>query len=109
MAKHPDFDFICANVACEDHPFHRETFAFWVANNLSEYIKLYKESPKPFFLIFNDRPIGSTEMDSWFWREVGLMRTRLVEEKVPFFPNVDTAAQAVNEIINYYARHPISP
>jgi len=109
MAKHPDFDFICANVSCEDFPFNREAFAFWVTDSFEEYMKLYKKSPKPFFLIFNDRPIGNTEMDSWFWREVGRMKTRLVEEKVPFFPNVDTAAQAVNEIINYYARHPISP
>lgn len=109
MAKHPAFDFICANVASEDYPFHQEMFAFWVANNLEEYIKLHKESPKPFFLIFNDRPIGIKEMEHWFWRETGRMRTRLVEERVPFFPSVDTAAQAINELINYYRRKDLNP
>jgi hypothetical protein len=104
MAKHPDFDFICANVAAEDHPFHQETFASWIAGNVEGYIKLYKESPKPFFLIFNDRPIGIKEMEHWFWREAGRMRTWLVEEGVPFFPSVDTAAKAINEQINYYRR-----
>ncbi len=104
MARHPDFDFICANVAAEDHPFHQETFASWIAGNVEGYIKLHKESPKPFFLIFNDRPVGITGMEQWFWREVGRMRTRLVEEGMPFFPSVDTAAKAINELINHYRR-----
>jgi hypothetical protein len=104
MAKHPRFDFICANVAAEDHPFHRETFANWIAGNLEEYIRLYKESSKPFFIIINDRPLGIMDMNHWFWRDIGRLRTRLVEERVPFPPNVDIAARAVNELINYYNR-----
>lgn len=43
-------------------------------------------------------------MDDWFWRELGKIRTRLVEEGVPFFPNADTAAKAINELIGYYRR-----
>jgi acyl-CoA synthetase (NDP forming) len=104
MAKHPDYDFICANVAAEDHPFHQETFAGWIAKNVEEYIELYKNSPKPFFLIFNDRPLGITEMELWFWQEVGRMRTSIVAAGVPFFPNVDTAARAIGEQIEYYKR-----
>ena len=75
-----------------------------LAANVEEYIHLYRESPKPFFVIMSDRPLGIGDMENWFWREVARMRTRLVESGVPFFPGVDTAARAVKEIIGYYHR-----
>ena len=63
-----------------------------------------REISKPFFLIFSDRPLGTPDMDHWFWREVARLRTRAIQEKVAFFPTVDKAAQAVNEMITYYQR-----
>ena len=71
---------------------------------MEDYIDLYRNTPKPFFLIFNDRPLGLTEMEHWFWQEVGRMRSKILAAGVPFFPNVDTAAKAINEQINYYRR-----
>ena len=104
MAKNPNYDFICANIAADDHPYNRETFVDWIASNVEGYIKLHKESPKPFFTIFSERPLGLADMDHWFWRETGRLRSRLIEEKVAFFPSVDKAADAVSELIWYYQR-----
>ncbi len=105
MALDPNYDFICANVAADDHPYNRETFVDWISSTVEAYLKLAKESPKPFFLIFNERPLGTPDMDHWFWREVAHLRTRAIEEKVAFFPSVDKAAEAVKELIQYYAKH----
>jgi hypothetical protein len=41
-------------------------------------------------------------MDHWFWREVARLRARAI--KVAFFLSVDKAAEAVNELIKFYAR-----
>jgi acyl-CoA synthetase (NDP forming) len=102
MAKDPNYDFICANIAADDHPYNRETFVDWISSNVEGYIKMSKESPKPFFAIFSERPLGTADMDHWFWRECGHLRTRLIEEKIAFFPSVDKAAEAINELIWYY-------
>jgi acyl-CoA synthetase (NDP forming) len=104
MAKDPNYDFICANIAAEDHPFNQETFINLISNNVDGYIKLAKTNIKPFFTIFSERPLGTRDMDHWFWREVAKLRTSLIEAKIAFFPNVDKAAEAVNAIINYYQR-----
>jgi acyl-CoA synthetase (NDP forming) len=104
MAKDPSYDFICANVAADDHPYNKETFVDWISSVTEGYLKMSREISKPFFLIFSDRPLGSSDLDHWFWREVARLRTRAIQEKVAFFPTVDKAAQAVNEMINYYNR-----
>ena len=104
MAKDPNFDFICANVAADDHPYNKETFVDWISSTVEGYLKLPGQTDKPFFLIMSDRPLGSADMDHWFWREVARLRTRAIEERVAFFPTVDKAAHAVNEMIWYYQR-----
>jgi acyl-CoA synthetase (NDP forming) len=104
MSKDSHFDFICANTSFDDHPYNRETFVDWISSYVEGCLKAARESPKPFFLIFSERPLGIQDMDHWFWREGARLRTRAIEEKVPFFPSVDKAAQAVNELINYYQR-----
>jgi acyl-CoA synthetase (NDP forming) len=104
MASHPSFDIVCADIAPEDHPYHRETFLDYIVSNLEDYIRLYKESRKPFFMIFRPRPLGTAELDHWFWRDVSKMRSRLVEEGVPFFPSVDKAAEVLNAMISYYTQ-----
>jgi len=108
MAKHQNYDFVCANIAAEDHPYNEETFVSWVASNTDGYVRLHKEGPKPFFAICSDRPLGIKDMDHWFFREVAKIRTRLIEEHVAFFPTVDKAAEAINEQIWYYQRKEIS-
>jgi len=102
MAKHPDYDFICANIAADDHPYNRETFKDWIFNTAEGYLTIAKEILKPFFLIISDRPLDSTSLDHWLWREIAQIRTRALEEKIAFFPTVDKAAEVVKELIIYY-------
>jgi len=104
MAKSSSYDFICGNVAVDDYVYNKENFSDYVGKKVEGYIKLHKANIKPFFVIFIARPFGIKEMDHWLWREAAKLRTKLVEEKVPFFPLVDRAAQAINEIIWYYDR-----
>lgn len=104
MARDPNFDFICANVAADDHPYNKETFVEWISSTTEGYLQLPKETEKPFFLIFSHRPLGLPEMDHWFWRETARLRSRAIEEKVAFFPSVDRAAQAIKEQIWYYQK-----
>lgn len=103
MAKHPDFDFIAACVG-EDHPFWKDHFVQEITANVEGYIRVSKAGHKPLLAIFGDRPLGISEMDSWRYRTFAKLRTRLIEEHVPFFPTVDQAAQAVTELINYYQK-----
>jgi hypothetical protein len=104
MSKHPKYDFTCANIAADDHPYNKETFVDWISSTVEGYIKMSKISPRPFFTIFSERPLGTPEMDHWFWKECAHLRTRLIEEKIAFFPSVDKAADAINEMIWYYQR-----
>jgi hypothetical protein len=104
MAKHPDFDLICAMVAADDHPYNKETFVDWISSTVEGYLRLPQQMNKPFFMIFSERPLGLPDMDHWFWRETARLRSRAIEERVAFFPSVDKAAQALNEQMCYYAR-----
>ena len=102
MAKLPDYDFICAIVGPEDNPYNQEMLNHFVSLNVDGYIDLHRQSPKPFCAIIADRPLGIKEMDYWLWREAAKIRTRLIEARIPFFPSIDKAAEAINELINYY-------
>jgi len=103
MSKHPDFDFIAANIS-EDFPFGEDHFIEVMTEDVGGYIKASKECDKPFLIIFGERAIGTSEMDSWRYRTIAKMRTWLVEEHIPFFPTVDQASKAVKGLIAYYRR-----
>ena len=103
MAKHPVFDFIAAD-AEEDPPFGKEPFIQELTEDMEGYIKVSKECDKPLLIVFDERSPGINEMDSYIYTTRAQLRTRLVEERLPFFPSVDEAAKAVNELITYYQR-----
>ena len=103
MAKHPDFDFIAAD-AQEDPPFGKEHFIQSLTENIEGYIQVKNECDKPFLMVYDERSVGIREIDSWNYRTRAQLRTRLVDEHVPFFPSVDEAARVVNELINYYQK-----
>lgn len=103
MSQHPDFDFISACVG-EDHPFWKDHFIQELTANVEGYIKVNKAGHKPLLVICAERSLGITEMDSWRYRTFASLRTRLIEERIPFFPTVNQAAQAVTELIDYYQK-----
>jgi acetyltransferase len=103
MVKNPVFDFIAAD-AQEDPPFGKDHFIDLITTLTRGYIRVRKETSKPILMIFDERSPGITEADSWNYKTRAQLRTELVQEKMPFFPSVDEAAKAVNEVIGYYQR-----
>ena len=103
MAKHPDFDFIVGYVG-EDFPFTIASLYRTLLSEVEGYIKVSKESNKPFFAIVRSRPLGIGEFTGQRHRVYAQARTRFLEEGVPFFTTVDGAANAVKEQIDYYQR-----
>ena len=103
MAKSPVFDFIAAD-AQEDPPFGKDHFIDLITTLARGYIRVRKEIGKPVLMIFDERSPGITEADSWNYKTRAQLRTELVQDKMPFFPSVDEAAEAVNEVIGYYQR-----
>lgn len=103
MSKHPAFDFIVGTVT-EDYPFAKEFFLEALTGDVEGFIKIKKESSKPFLLIYSDRPLGVEQFDGWEHRRHAELKTKCVEAKVPMFSNIDLAAKAVKELINYYNR-----
>lgn len=103
MAKSPVFDFIAAD-AQEDPPFGKDHFMEEINQITRGFIRVRKEISKPILMIFDERSPGITEADSWNYQTRAQLRTELVQDKMPFFPSVDEAAKAVNEVIRYYQR-----
>ncbi len=103
MSKHSNFDFIAANVS-EDFPFDKEHFIKAMTDDIEGYIEVSKQSAKPFLVIFGTRPLSVNEMDHWRWSTIAQMRSRLIEEHIPFFSTVDHAARAVNKLLDYYQK-----
>ena len=103
MARSPVFDFIAGD-AQEDPPFAKDHFVEEVTKITRGFIRVRKEISKPLLMVFDERSPGMTEADSWNYKTRAQLRTELVQEKVPFFPSVDEAARAVNEVIGYYQR-----
>jgi acyl-CoA synthetase (NDP forming) len=103
IVKHPVFDFIAAD-AEEDPPFNKDAFIQHLTEDLSGYIKIRKQSTKPFLIIFDERSPGIKDMDSYIHRTRAELRSLLVREGLPFFPSVAEAALAISELITYYHR-----
>jgi acyl-CoA synthetase (NDP forming) len=101
MAKHPDYDFIVGYVG-EDYPFTVDSLKKMMFSQIEGYIKVHKESKKPFFAIVRDRPLGLPEMDGQRWRVFAQARTRFIQEGVPFFTSFVSAAKAIGRQMNYY-------
>ncbi len=103
IVAHPVFDFIAAD-AEEDPPFSREAFIQHLREDMEGYVKISRQSARPFLVIFDERSPGIKEMDSYIHRTRAELRSLLVREGLPFFPSVAEAAGAVNELIGYYRR-----
>ena len=106
MAKHPAFDLIAVDSG-EDPPFGKDHFIMELTGSMEGYMEVKKQCTKPFLAIYADRPLGVAEMDHWNYRTRAKLRSRLIEERVPFFPTVSQAATVVREMINYYQKHPV--
>lgn len=103
MVNSPAFDFVAAD-AEEDPPFDKAHFIQEITDHCEGYIEVSKQAKNPIMVIFDERSVGNLEEGDWNYTTRAHLRSRLVEEKVPFFPSVDEAAKAVSELIAYYQR-----
>jgi len=102
MAKNPNFDLL---IAIMGHMHRRFMGAdLTIDKYLSEQYGLNACRIKPFLAVVPDASLGLKEWDSWEWKMNCELRTRLIEENVPFYPSITRAANAANKMINYYRK-----
>jgi acyl-CoA synthetase (NDP forming) len=102
MAKNPNFDLL---IAIMGHMHRRFMGAdITVDKYLNEQYGLNLCRTKPYLSVVPDASLGRQEWDSWEWKMLCELRTRLIEENVPFFPSIGRAANAANKMITYYRK-----
>ena len=103
MVKSPAYDCVCGYVG-EDYPFKTYLLEASILNDIEEYIKIARTSKKPFFSVVRSRALGMREMDGQRARVNAKVRTRFMEEGIPFFESVESAARAIKRQIEYWKR-----
>ena len=101
MAKNPNFDFLIGNVT-QDAPSRKEDIILRLQAEVNGYIKLKKESSKPFLVVVGDRSPGTKDHNHWRLMEMSEARTQLLEAGIPFYPTIKRAARAARKLIDYY-------
>jgi acyl-CoA synthetase (NDP forming) len=102
MAKNPNFDLL---IAIMGHMHRRFLGAdLTIDKYLNEQYGLNLCRTKPYLSVVPDASLGINEWDSWEWKMLCELRTRLIEENVPFYPSIGRAANAANKMIDYYRK-----
>jgi acyl-CoA synthetase (NDP forming) len=102
MAKNPNFDLL---IAIMGH-MHRHFMGadITIDKYLQEQYSLNACRIKPLLAVVPDASLGINEWDSWEWKMNCELRTRLIEENVPFYTSIPQAANAARKMIDYYPR-----
>jgi acyl-CoA synthetase (NDP forming) len=100
MAKHPDFDFLIVFV---HGPWRMGSKPFSLDAHMEQF-KLHLKTEKPFLTIFADMPRGSRKEAEEFEKIMTEIKTRLISDNLPTYPNMSRAARAVSKMIGYYEK-----
>jgi hypothetical protein len=100
MAENNHFDLLMGIMGDPHHERQRNTTA---ESYLKEF-SLEALGKKPFIAVVPDKSLGAAEVDHWTWKVVCELRTKLIEQKIPFYPTVGRAASAARKIAEYYGR-----
>jgi acyl-CoA synthetase (NDP forming) len=103
MARHPDFDFLIGQIT-EATPSGQKDYTAEIMAEYETYTQIFKANLKPIVVILANASLGITEISNWRWQLLGKMRTGLVNDKIPHFPNVSRAARTIKELIKYYRK-----
>jgi acyl-CoA synthetase (NDP forming) len=103
MSKYSEFDLLCGYVG-EDFPFKIDGLEAVMLFNIEGYINVFKTKRKPFFAVVRSRALGVREMEGQRHRIYAKIRTRFLQEGLPFFESVDSAALAVRRQMEYYQK-----
>ncbi|MBA7651708.1 Peptidyl-lysine N-acetyltransferase Pat [subsurface metagenome] len=103
MAQNQNFDLLIAIVF--DVPLSRkEALTLRPRDQVKDYIKVKKETSKPFLTVVVDKSSGIENHNHWRWRMLSEVRTELIAANVPFYPTIGRAAKAARKLIDYYQR-----
>lgn len=100
MAENENFDLLIGIMGDPHHERQRETTA---GTYLKEY-NLEGRNGKPFLAVVPDKSLGAGDFDHWTWKVVCELRTRLIEQGIPFYPTVGRAARVAAKVAGYYRR-----
>jgi acyl-CoA synthetase (NDP forming) len=102
MAKNPNFDLL---IAIMGHMHRRFMGAdLTIDKYLQEQYNLNTCRTKPFLAVVPDASLGRNEWDSWEWKMNCELRTKLIEENIPFYPSIARAANAASKMIDCYPK-----
>ncbi|MBW2090781.1 MAG: hypothetical protein JRI34_01485, partial [Deltaproteobacteria bacterium] len=102
MARHPDFDLLIIFV---HGPWRRSSEPFSLDKHMEHY-NFQGLAQKPLLIVFGDRPRGQGKDAEWYQKTSEQIQERLIEAKLPVYPNVGRAARVANKIVGYYERKP---
>ncbi len=102
MARNPKFDFLIAFMGM---PFRgwqgKKRPRISVDKHLERY-RLKELNNKPLLVVLDDRGWG--DGDNYIRKVMAQMKTKLIEAKIPFFPDIGRAARAASKVVDYYTR-----
>jgi acyl-CoA synthetase (NDP forming) len=102
MARNPNFDLL---IAIMGHMHRRFMGAdLTIDKYLNEQYGLNSCRIKALLAVVPDASLGINEWDSWEWKMNCELRTRLIEENVPFYTSIPEAANAASKMIDYYRK-----
>jgi acyl-CoA synthetase (NDP forming) len=103
MAKNPNFDLL---IGIMGHMHRRFMGAeITVDKYLSEQYCLDRCRMKPFLAVVPVASLGADAWDSWEWKMSCELRTKLIEQGIPFYTSIPEAASAARKMIDYYQWH----
>jgi acyl-CoA synthetase (NDP forming) len=103
MAKDPHFDLLIAIMGHMHRRFMGEELT--TDKYLNEQYSMNQCRTKPLLVVVPDASLGIDEWDSWEWKMNCELRTKLIEEGIPFYTSITEAANAARKMIDYYQKH----
>jgi len=100
MAENDNFDLLIGIMGDPHHERHRDM----TADRILKEFNLEERNNKPFLAVVPDKSLGSDDFDHWSWKIVCEVRTKLIEQGIPFFPTVGRAARVARKVAEYYLR-----
>lgn len=100
MARYRDFDFLIA-LMMEPHHEHQKGIP---AESYLNRLKLNEPIQKPVLVVIPDKSLGIDSYDSWAWKVLCEVRTKLLAARIPFYPTIGRAATAAKKLVKYYQR-----
>ena len=72
------------------------------AESYLKQFKLEKRNHKPLLAVVSEKSLGIDDYDSWNWKLMCEVRTKLTATRIPFFPTMERAATAARKFVEYY-------